>query len=399
MRRANFGLSATLVGKLIGREFLGKRCQRATAFTLLLLPACTTLDAEVRPATLGAMCAPTTPAPTEGGAHPLGSQIDRRLQASSPSGSFLFVRQGEVVLRKSYGTISAGGPAITADTVFMIASLSKSFTAAAILRLKEEGRLKLTDRIDRFFPGAPPATAGITIHQLLTHTAGLPREVLEDQEVVDRDTVVARVLHAPLKSPPGSRRAYSNGGFMLLGAIIEKASRMSFDAYLERAIIQPAGLQDTGFPSRRKYAGTRVAQQINTPGFTTPLDEPASRGWYRRGSGALLSTVRDLERWQNALRCGRVLSPQSVALLFSPAVVFAPGDTAYTGYGWVIERGPAGPVWWHNGQWGAYYAEIRMYPQVDSLAIVVSNRADRALEAAWEATTQMLVAEQSAPSS
>ncbi|HEX8394096.1 MAG TPA: serine hydrolase domain-containing protein [Longimicrobium sp.] len=309
-----------------------------------------------------------------------GARLDRMLSSLLPSvysGTVLVARGGEIVLHRGYGTAdSRSGAAASTQTVYPIASLSKQFTAAAILALAEEGKLALTDSLGRFFPGAPADRRGITLHQLLTHTAGLGRDAVRSDVTISRDSFVVAALRAPLASAPGTKHAYSNAGYMLLGAVVETASGTTLDRYLEQRLFRPAGMRNTGFPTADWSGRTVAAGEGDDTYRGSPLDEPAARnGWYRRGAGGLLSTVDDLYRWSRALDEGRVLSPASVALLFTPHVAEEEGSRSFYGYGWVVQQTSRGtPIQWHNGGWATYYAELRRYPAEGVTLIVTSNR-------------------------
>src|SRR5262249_18517685 len=135
---------------------------------------------------------------------------------------------------------------VTADDPFLIGSLSKQFTAAGILALEADGRLRVTDSLGRFFPDAPAATRGITLDQLMTHTAGLPyltrRSMFESRP---RDSVMSEMLALPLDRPPGTRYAYSTPGYVLLAGVIERASGRRFEDFMRSRVFARAGLTRT----------------------------------------------------------------------------------------------------------------------------------------------------------
>ncbi len=134
------------------------------------------------------------------------------------------------VYMRGFGDAAAGKP-YDESTIADIASITKQFTGAAILKLREQGKLALDDRLDRFFPKVPEDKAAITLHQLLTHTAGFPDGIGKDQEAISRQDYLARAFKAPLILKPGERYEYSNVGFSLLAAVIEKVSAQSYETY------------------------------------------------------------------------------------------------------------------------------------------------------------------------
>lgn len=330
----------------------------------------------------------------------LGARLDQLFGAVAPelfNGVVLIARGGDTVLHRGYGVAERSQQLpVTRETVFPIASLSKQFTAAAVLRLVADGRLALDDTLGMLFPAAPAEKRGITVHQLLTGTAGLPRDATPGDAVIDRDSLVRAILAVPLRRAPGAAHEYSNAGYLLLAAIVENRAGMPFDRYLEEKLFAPAGLVSTGFPGAAWHRPVAHGYGVAYRGTVT--DEPAANeGWYRRGAGGLLSTASDLFRWEQALTSGRVLPDSLVRKLFTAHVAEEEGGRSFYGYGWVIEETAAGaPVVWHNGGWGPYYAELRRYPATGVVAILLTNQRGAAVEEIWN-TALRLVARGDAP--
>lgn len=329
-----------------------------------------------------------------------GTRLDQLFSAVAPelfNGVVLIARGSDTVLHRGYGLAERSlHVPITSETVFPIASLSKQFTAAAVLRLVADGRLAVHDSLGMLLPGAPADKRGITVHQLLTGTAGLPRDVTPSGAVIERDSLVRAILAAPLRRTPGAAHEYSNAGYLLLAAIVEYRAAMPFDRYLEEKLFVPAGLVSTGFPGP---AWSRpVAHGFGDDYRGTVTDEPAAKeGWYRRGAGGLLSTASDLFQWEQALTSGHVLPDSLVRQLFMAHVAEEEGGSSFYGYGWVIERTAAGaPIVWHNGGWGPYYAELRRYPSTGVVAILLTNQRGAAVEEIWN-TALRLVARSAPP--
>ncbi|MBA2237698.1 MAG: serine hydrolase [Lysobacter sp.] len=200
----------------------------------------------------------------------LRERIDAYMQqrvADGYSGAVMVMRGDAAILSKGYGIADRGrGVAATDRTLFQLASVTKPFTAAAILKLQMEGRLRVTDPVTRFFDDVPADKRAITIHQLLTHTSGMPHRVgicWPPSSKLDRDGYVREVLAADLDAAPGRAFAYSNDGYGLLGAIIERASGRSYEQYLREELFAPAGMTRTGYTfdettlqdAARGYAG------------------------------------------------------------------------------------------------------------------------------------------------
>jgi CubicO group peptidase (beta-lactamase class C family) len=313
---------------------------------------------------------------------PLGTSLDRYLSALVPfgfSGSALVAKDGQIVLNKGYGLADrAHGRPYTARTVFDIASISKQFTATAILKLEEEGRLKVEDLLSKYLGPLPGQKAKITLHMLLTHTAGLPEFLGDEYEPVSRDELVRRALDTNLIAEPGTKFHYSNAGYSLLAAVVEIASKEPYEQYLRERVWEPAGLRHTGFhiPDR-----DRIAHGYTPDGdWGTPLDHPwAPDGpyWILRGNGGVLSTTSDLYRWHLALAGDTVLPQQEREKLITPYVSEGKGVQASYGYGWGIGKSPkGGREISHVGGNLVFDSDVRRYLDEGAVIIVSSNSAD-----------------------
>jgi CubicO group peptidase (beta-lactamase class C family) len=311
---------------------------------------------------------------------PLGQRIDRYLnkgQANGYSGSVLVAVKGEVVLSKGYGLADPQSRTPeTAETVFSIGSITKQFTAAAILKLEMQGKLSVDDPITKFFPDVPEDKKAITLHQLLTHTAGFADALGDDYALIKRDDFLRLALSSALRSKPGETYAYSNVGYSLLGIVIELVSQRGYETYLYENILRPAGMERTGYV-RPKFAKTDLAVGFaGAERWGTPLDHPwlpDGPGWHLRANGGLLSTVGDLNRWVRALRSDAVLSPAAVKKFLSAHVQEKPQETFYS-YGWVVEKTERGTALiWHNGGNGVTNAFLGFEPKEGLVVVVSSN--------------------------
>ncbi|OPC78478.1 serine hydrolase [Embleya scabrispora] len=310
--------------------------------------------------------------------------VARYLDANWPtgaSGAIATARDGEPVGCQGRGkaNVETGADA-GCDTVFDIGSITKSFTAAAILKLETTGALRVTDPIGTILRAVPADKRGITVHHLLTHTSGLPEGLGDDYEPVRRDAMIARALAAPLDAVPGRTYAYSNVGYSLLAAIIEKVSGTGYGDYLTRNLFTPAGMTRTGYrladPCRDD-----IAVEYDSDGRSqgTPLDHPwAADGpfWNLRGNGGLLSTARDMLRWYRALEGESVLPAAAKAKMFTPHVSEGV-PTQFYGYGWTIVTTPSGPIVTHNGGNDWSYARVAIRPADHVMVFWVGNQAVR----------------------
>src|SRR4051812_49187547 len=229
-------------------------------------------------------------------------------------GSVLVARDHAVVFEKSYGSANLEwGIPNASDTKFRIGSLTKQFTAAAILLLEERGKLKVEDAIASFIPGAPESWKNITIHQLLNHTSGIPDFTnLPEHRVWQRspetpEQIVRHFRDLPLEFGPGEKFKYSSSGYILLAFIVERVSGQSYEAFLRDNIFVPLGMKDSGYDSNTTLLPKRASgYQFGAGGLA---NAPYVDMHLPYGAGALYSTTHDLLRWNTALFEGRLLSP------------------------------------------------------------------------------------------
>jgi CubicO group peptidase (beta-lactamase class C family) len=289
------------------------------------------------------------------------------------SGAVIVQQHGKTLLRRAYGLAddSSRKPA-TLSTVFDLGSLTKQFTATAVLRLEASGRLKVTDRLSRFFPRAPADKKDITLHQLLTHTSGLSEHAEDDLEMIDRNEAVRRIFAERLLFVPGKGYQYSNSDYTLLAAIIEKASGKPYLRYLRNEILQPAGLHSTGYYAERIWNPAIVAHGYLDGKDSGPPSQWPGPSWTTLGNGEMLTTVDDMARWMSLLRSGAVLSRAQLARAWHPWTK-ENGPTFY-GYGWSIGETPIGHVITHNGGGLGGNADAAYYPAKDLIIVILSNR-------------------------
>jgi CubicO group peptidase (beta-lactamase class C family) len=313
----------------------------------------------------------------------LARRIDEflsRLSGFGYSGVILVVKDGKRILRKGYGLADeeASVPN-TPETVFDIGSLAKQFTAAAILKLETQGKLKITDTIDRYLPGVPQDKSGITIEQLLSHTSGLDSDFpLVDPtgnyyEEVNRTDAIRRILEVPLVGEPGKSFAYSNAGYVLLAAIVEIASETPFRDFLRTSFFQPAGMQSTGFWGNGlpPVKESLIAHSYDESGETGDPRKWSDTTWFDLGGGEIVSTAEDLYKWSAALKNGSILPPEAVQRLFTPRM------NDY-GYGWFIRKTPRGTTLiQHGGNYVGFGSDFSWFRDEDVLMIILTNRSNQ----------------------
>lgn len=279
-------------------------------------------------------------------------------------------------------------------TVFKLASITKQFTAAAVLSLMEDGKLSLDDKLSRFVPELPQA-AQVTLYQLLVHTSGIP-DYAEDPALV-RTKSVARTpaqmveLIAGLKPrfhfDPGTRWAYSNSNYVLLGIVVERVSSQSLGAFFAERLLRPAGLTATTFDDPRDVVAHRSQGYRKDKGSASGY---ANADWISPtipgAAGGLRTTVDDLLRWSHSLHSGRVLAPNTVTRMMS-AGKLRDGRTTKAGMPEEWQRGlnsdygmgvfvtdtSVGRRIWHAGDIDGFATWLAHYPDVDVTIAVMQN--------------------------
>jgi len=257
--------------------------------------------------------------------------------AAGFEGALLVLRGDEVVLERAHGRANREkGLALRPDTVFAIGSTPIDFTRAAILFLEQVGQLELEAPLGRFFEDAPEDKRAITLGQLLAARSGLidfidtPQDRDPDHAWIDRAEFLRRVWASKLLFQPGKAEEHSHAGFGVLAAVIEVVSGQSYPEFCEENLFAPAGMVDTGFfgepiPEERLAIGYGVRKdgEVNAPPFW------GKTSWLVMGSGGQVSTLRDLWRWHQALRAGKILEPEYAARYFGPPGAFLDGGDMY----------------------------------------------------------------------
>ncbi len=295
------------------------------------------------------------------------------------SGTLVAARDGELVACEGWGLADHESAVPSdCDTVYDVGSITKQFTAAAVVKLEMQGELSVTDPIGRYLDGVPTDKRAITVQQLLTHTAGFVDSLGGDYDPLSRADLIADAFASDLRTAPGARHHYSNVGYSLLAAIIEEVSGMGYEDYLAEHLFGPAGMTQTGYvlPDWRPE---QVAIEYDAQGVAQgrPFEHPwAGDGpyWNLRGNGGLLSTARDLFRWHLALEGDEVLDQRAKRELFEPRVPEEPGGDSYAAYGWVAFDSEYGPVLWHNGGNGWSYGEIAHLPGSGATVFWITNQ-------------------------
>lgn len=285
----------------------------------------------------------------------------------------------QLVYGRGVGDAVQGRAGYTTETVVDIASVSKQFTGAAIVKLEQEKRLSLNDTLDKYFPSVGGDKGSISLHQLLTHTAGFKRHIGRDEEAMSKEAYIDRALTTPLLKQPGQGYHYSNVGYSLLAVIIEMTSGQSYEDYLYSALWQPAAMFETGY--FRPDWSDRIVPKLGGPhaGLNSALEILQKNGadsWHLFGNGGVLSTSQDMMKWHRALLGNSILSVDSKEKLFGSHVPeHDPGY--YYGYGWsVVPDYAQGRLVWHNGMSFFGKAEFWRFPESGLAIFVASHSGD-----------------------
>jgi CubicO group peptidase (beta-lactamase class C family) len=302
---------------------------------------------------------------------PIAQAVDEYLGRIVPygfSGAVLVAKDEQIILNKGYGmAVRAKNIPNTDTTVLSTGSITKQFTAAAIMKLEMQGKLNTSDPITKFFKEVPANKKNITLHHLLTHTSGIVDAVGNDYAVAKRDETITKILKEPLQFTPGEEFSYSNAGYSLLAAVIEIVSGQDYEKFLNEQLFKPAGMNFTGYRipnwNDRVVAHWYVGEKDNG----TPLEKPYPY-WNLIGNGGILSTTGDLYRWHLALKGDKILSKEAKKKIFTPYL------NDY-GYGWDVLESDHGLLIQHDGGSGlGSSAEFRRYIDANVVTIIFCNQ-------------------------
>lgn len=317
----------------------------------------------------------------------LKAQLDRWGGSGAFTGGVLVAKGDQVLFRQVHGWADRSlMKPLELNSRFRLASVSKQFTAAAILRLQDEGKLSVWDPLCKWIEPCPPAWAPIRLHHLLSHTSGVPDLMARPGWGVRRVTpatpeeLTADSMRYGLQFQPGTRVRYDNAGYNLLGVVVEKASGMPLHDFLRTAFFEPLGMNDTGYDDGFSDV---VMGYANLAGGPTP--QPDANVSIIFAAGALYSTLDDLLVWQRALHHGHLLTPISYRQMISD---HAPDGTPdergkprrLWGYG-LYEKSLGSqvrpdftdPQIYHTGSWSGFRNLVTYQPDEDVTVIVLSN--------------------------
>ncbi len=292
-----------------------------------------------------------------------------------PGASVLVLKNGEPAFRRSYGlAVVEDRTPVTPASNFRLASVSKQFTAAAILLLAEDGTLSIDDPVKRWLPSLPAVADKVTLRHLLSHGSGL----LDYEDLMDpadtrqvHDIDVLRLLEKENRGyfAPGTRYRYSNSGYALLALVVGKASDTDFASFLRQRIFVPLGMQNTyAHQDGVDDVPNRAYGYSKIDGKWQRTDQSTTSAVL--GDGGIYSSIDDLARWDAALYDERLLRRASLQQAFSPANDTTEPDVPHYGFGWRIN----GDALWHSGESLGFRNVILRYPKQRLTVVVLTNR-------------------------
>jgi CubicO group peptidase (beta-lactamase class C family) len=303
------------------------------------------------------------------------ARVDQVVRLQSDAGTFtgavLIGRDGQVVFDKGYGLANREWNIPNdGQTKYRLGSVTKQFTAAGIMLLVEQGKVDLDAPIKTYVEAAPAAWDHITVRHLLAHTSGIPNFtdfpdfMAQNTQPATLESLIARFKDRPLTFTPGETFAYSNSGYILLSAIIEKASGQTYEAFVTDRLFKPLGLKDTGYDRHATILPRRAAGYTPSPSGVVNADYgdmsiPA-------GAGALYSTTHDLMKWNEALYGGKLLKAESLALMTTPVL-------KDNGFGLFIRNEAGRQLIQHSGGIQGFNTYLAWDPETRSSIVVLGN--------------------------
>lgn len=294
-----------------------------------------------------------------------------------PGGVVLVTRRDEVLLRQAYGLADIeNGVAMRADATLRLASVSKPFTAVAVLQLIQAGKLGLDTALESLDPALNGALAKVTVRQLLTHTSGIKNissiaaSRAARREEADAQSLMGYFKDLPLEFAPGTRFRYSNSNYIVLTHLIQRLSGQPYAAYMQQAIFQPLGMRHTRYDDHlaviagRAHGYRRVQGNLQNADFIS-MSQP-------QGAGGLVSTVDDLAIWHRALRDGTLLPASALAQAMDKTVL-ADGKRSPYGFGWIIGQVQGMADVEHGGFINGFNSYVVRLQQPDVFVTVLTN--------------------------
>ena len=306
--------------------------------------------------------------------------IQEEYQPESPGAAALVAKDGKVIYRKAFGTANMElGVTMKPEMVFEIGSMTKQFTAVAILMLEEQDKLSLQDDITKYIKDYPTHGHEITIHHLLTHTSGIKsytsmkewrgkwRKDFKPKEMIDF------FKNEPMNFAPGEKFSYNNSAYFMLGYIIKKVSGMPYPEFLEKKIFQPLGMENSYYGSHRKIIKNRASGYQKESGEFVNAEYLSLTQPYAAGS--IMSTVDDMWKWQQAVKNNKLIKRETLEKAFTEHSLNNGEPTNY-GYGWALKEINGSPTIEHGGGIFGFTSNGIYLPEEDVYVVMLSNRDD-----------------------
>ncbi|MFL5357746.1 serine hydrolase [Archangium sp.] len=333
------------------------------------------------------------PQPTDPPAEKIDSLMAPWSRGGTPGAAILVIQDGQILLKKGYGLadLESKKP-IGPDTAFLLGSVTKQFTAMAVMMLAERGKLKYDDPLSKFLPGFPPYARKITVRHLLHHTAGLPdyEDLFLESGNLDKDyprsaktprsrfeptSKEALALLSRVKAPrfaPGEQHEYSNSGYVILAQIVEKVSGQSFARFLQQNIFQPLGMsRSLLYDETRPQVQNAATSYTLQDGVYRDIDYTPLNAIY--GEDNIYSTVEDLFKWDQALYTGKLVKAATLEAAFTPGTLNNGQSTEY-GFGWRVRKFLGLDVVAHGGAWAGFKTVILRIPEQRFSVVVLANQ-------------------------
>jgi CubicO group peptidase (beta-lactamase class C family) len=330
---------------------------------------------------------------TDARAKRVGALFEGLVRDGEPGAAVLVVKDGRAVFERGWGVadLRTSRP-IGPETNFRLASVTKQFTAAAVMLLVRDGRLRYEDSLTDLFPGFPEYGRAMTVRRLLNHTSGLPDyedlmpppdPALPVERVQISDAGVLELLsrQTAAKFPPGSRWAYSNSGYVLLGLIVAEASGRPFGDFLRERIFAPLGMTGTiAYERGRNGVANRAFGHARDGGAWVEKDQSPTSATL--GDGGVYSSLADLMKWDEALRRHALLSQADMKPALTPVQVEAgtpaepDGSPAEYGFGWFLNPWKGRARMWHYGETSGFRTAVQRFMDDGLTVIVLCNRDD-----------------------
>lgn len=328
------------------------------------------------------------PVTTETKSGALAGQIDREFRdalAAGTTGDVVVEQDGNVVLTAGYGWANREKKIpFSTGTIAQIGSITKQFTAMALIGLWHDGRIDFAKPVKAYLPKVAEPVASLTLDRILTHRSGMPDNCGDDFERVPKALLLSRCAATPLAFPPGTKFQYSNAGYSIVAAIVEEVSGMPIDAYLKQRFFAPLGMHDTGYefpgvsPDRFAIGYLDGKSQGIVSEHLAALDGDA---WNLIGNGGIQASTDDMYRWYRALsRDGVVPKDMRDAAVTQRT---PPEDGIVEGYGWVLRTAPDGHTVQvsHSGSDGTFFSYFCWRPDDRIFFYMVSNSGEPAATA------------------